>query len=147
MEKLNFNCALKNTPTARKSKSNQLMLIEKIESFIKRMRWKAHFYLKKNTSHTSYINYGCKTQNYPSQFKELQNFEKDLLDTIKLIKSWIVKDPFQRKLKEGISNIKSSLDVYTFDYKIINIYNYLHDFIKRYCMKISPNPIKTKQPV
>ena len=121
------------------------MLIEKNKSFIKRMRWMAHFYLKKNTSQISYINYDFK--NYPSQSKELQNFEKDLLDTIKLIKSWIVKDPFQRKLKEGISNIKSSLDVYAFDYKITNIYNYLHDIIKSYCMKISPNPIKNKQTV
>ena len=123
------------------------MLIEKIKSFIKRMRWKAHFYLKKNTSHISYIDYDFKTKNYPSQSKELQNFEKDLLDTIKLIKSWIVKDPFQRKLKEGISNIKSSLDVYAFDYKITNIYNCLHNIIKSYCMKISPNPIKNKQTV
>ena len=106
------------------------MLIEKNKSFIKRTRWKAQFYLKKNTSHISYINYDFKTKNYPSQSKELQNFEKDLLDTIKLIKSWIVKDLFQRKLKEGISNIKSSLDVYVFDYKITNIYNYLHNIIK-----------------
>ena len=123
------------------------MLIEKIKSFIKRMRWKAHFHLKKNTSHIAYINYDFKTKNYPSQSKELQNFEKDLLDTIKLIKSWIVKDPFQRKLKESISNIKSSLGVYAFDYKITNIYNYLHNIIKSYCMKISPNPIKNKQTV
>ena len=86
------------------------MLIEKIKSFIKRMRWKAHFYLKKNASHISYINYDFKTKNYnPKNYK---NFDKNLLDTIKLIKSWIVKNPFQRKLKEGISNIKSSLDVY-----------------------------------
>ena len=144
MEKINFNCSLKNIPTATKSKWNQLMLIEKNKSFIKQTRWKAHFYLKKNTSHISYINYDFKTKNYPSQSKELQNFEKDLLDTIKLIKSWIVKDLFQRKLKEDISNIKSSLDVYLFDYKITNIYNYLHDIIKSYCMKMSPNPIKNK---
>ena len=120
------------------------MLIEKNKSFIKQTRWKTHFYLKKNTSHISYINYDFKTKNYPSQSKELQNFEKDLLDTIKLIKSWIVKDLFQRKLKEDISNIKLSLDVYVFDYKITKIYNYLYDIIKRYCMKMSPNPIKNK---
>ena len=47
------------------------------------------------------------TRNYPPQCKELQNFEKDLLDTVKLIKFWIVKDNFQRKPKDDMLNIKS----------------------------------------
>ena len=98
------------------------MLMEKIESVIKRMRWKAHFYLKKDTSNIAYINYGFKTRNYPPLCKELQNFEKDFLDTIKLIKFWIVKYNFHRKLKEDISNIKSSPDVYAFADKTTNIY-------------------------
>ena len=77
MEKISFSCFLKIIPTVTKSKLNQLTLIEKIESFIKRMRRKAHFYLKKNTSHISDINYGFRTKNYPLKSKELQNFEKD----------------------------------------------------------------------
>ena len=52
----------------------------------------------------------------------MQNFEKDLLDTIKLIKFRIVKDSFQRKLNEDILNIKSSLDVYALADKTTNIY-------------------------
>ena len=47
---------------------------------------------------------------------------KILLDTMKLIKFWIVKDNFQRKLKEDILNIKSSPDVYAFADKTTNIY-------------------------
>ena len=121
MEKINFNYSLKNIPTPTKA-SYQLMLMEKIESFIKRMHWKAHFYLKKVASNIAYTNYGFKTRNCASQCKELQNFEKDLLDIIKLIKFQIVKDNFQRKLKEYISNIKSSPDVYTFADKTTNIY-------------------------
>ena len=95
--------------------------MEKIESVIKRMRWKAHFYLKKDTSNIAYTNYDFKTKNYPPQCKEPQNFGKDLLDTIKLIKFRIVKDSFQRKVKEDISNIKSSPDVYPFADKTTNI--------------------------
>ena len=98
------------------------MLIEKIESVIKRMRWKAHFYLKKDTSNIAYTNYGFKARNSPLQCKELQNFEKDLLDTIKLIKFRIVKDSFQRKQNENILNIKSSPDVYALADKTTNIY-------------------------
>ena len=122
MEKINFNYSLKNIPTPAKT-SYQLMLMEKIESVIKRMRWKAHFYLKKDTSNIAHTNYGFKTRNYPPQCKELQNFEKDLLDTIKLIKFRIVKDNFQRKLKEDILNIKSSRNVNAFAEKnTTNIY-------------------------
>ena len=61
------------------------------------------------------------TKNYPLQCKELQNFEKDLLDTMKLIKFQIVKDDFQRKLKKVILNIKSLPDVYAFADKITNV--------------------------
>ena len=98
------------------------MLMLKIESIVKRMRWRAHFYLKKDTSNIAYTNYGFKTRNYQPQCKEIQNFEKDLLDTMKLIKFRIVKDNFQGKLKEDIFNIKSSPDVYVFSDKTTNIY-------------------------
>ena len=97
------------------------MLMEKIESVIKRTQWKEHFYLRKDTSNIAYINYGFKTRNYGSQWKELQNFENVLLDTIKLIKFWVGKNNFQRKLKEYISNIKTSPDVYAFADKTTNI--------------------------
>ena len=95
------------------------------------MRWKAHFNLKKDTSNIPYTNYGFKTRNYPPQCKELQIFEKDLLDTIKLIEFRFVKDHFQRKLKEDISNIKSSPDVYALADKTTNIYKLpLQDYRK-----------------
>ena len=42
MEKINFNYSLKNIPIPSKS-SYQLELIDKIESLIIRMRWKAHY--------------------------------------------------------------------------------------------------------
>ena len=51
--------------------------MKKTESVIKRMRLKVHFYLQKDTSNIAYINYGFKKRNYSSQYKELQNFEKD----------------------------------------------------------------------
>ena len=142
MEKINFKYSLKNIPTPTKT-SYQLMLMEKFESVIKRMRWKAHFYLKKDARNIDYTNYGFKTRNYRPQCKEPQNFEKDLLDTIKLIKFKIVKDNFQRKLKEDILNIKPSPDVYAFADKTTNIYrlppqdykNLLNENITKSCKK------------
>ena len=148
MEKINFNYSLKNIPTPTKA-SYQLMLMEKIEGVVKRMQWKAHFYIKKDKSNIAYTNYVFKTRNYPPQCKELQNFEKDLLDTIKLIKFWIVKNSFQRKLNEDILNIKSSPDVYAFADKTDNIYKLspqdyrklLHENITK-SYKISPTRLE-----
>ena len=65
---------------------------------------------------------------------------KRLIDTIILIKFWIVKDNFQRKLNKDISNIKSPPDVYAFADKTVNIYKIpshnhkklLHENIKIY---------------
>ena len=121
MEKTIFNYSLKNIHIPTKT-SYQLMLMEKIEIVIKRMWWKAHFYIKKDPSNIAHTNYGFNTRNYRSQCKELQNFQKDLLDTIKLIKFWIVKISFQRKLNEDILNIKSSPDVYALAGNTTNIY-------------------------
>ena len=59
------------------------------------------------------------------------NFEKELLDAIKIIKLQIVKDNFQRKLKEGSSNIKSSPDVHAFADKTTNIYKLLPQNYKK----------------
>ena len=86
---------------------------------------------QKDTNSIAYTNYGFITRNYPPQCKELQNFEKDLLDTIKLIKFRIVKDNFQRKLKEDILNIKSSPNIYAFAEKTTNIYKLLPQDYKK----------------
>ena len=57
--------------------------------------------------------------------------EKVLLDTIQLIKFWIAEHNFQRKLNEGISNIKSSPDVYAFADKTTNIYQFFPQGYKK----------------
>ena len=46
MEKIYFNYSLKNIPVPSRT-SYKLQLIDKIEILIKRMRWKAHFFLNK----------------------------------------------------------------------------------------------------
>ena len=47
MEKLNLNYSLKNIPIT-DNISYQVKLIEKIESVLKRMRWRAHFFLNQS---------------------------------------------------------------------------------------------------
>ena len=147
MEKINFNYSLKNIPLPSKS-SYQLKLIDKVESLIKRMRWKAHFFLSNtyDDSNNKKANYGFKTRNYPGQCKELQNFEKDLQDMIKSIKFRKVKDEFQAKMKDDISLINGSTNVFMFADKTTNMYEVspteykklLHDNITETYRKSTP---------
>ena len=85
--------------------------------------------------------------NYPPQCKELQKYEKDLLDTMKLIKSRIVKENFQRKLKENILNINSSPDNYAFAAKTTNIYKLLPQDYNKLLHKNITKSYKKLQPV
>ena len=86
MEKLNYKYSFKNISTPTKT-SYQLTLLEKIESAIKRMRYKAYFFLngdnKENDTKTSF---GFKSRYYPPLCTELEHFEKDLINIIKSIK-------------------------------------------------------------
>ena len=117
MERTNLNYLLKNIPIPTKS-SYQLKLIEKIESVIKRMRWKTFLFLRDNSDTNKTINnniseneketFRFKSKQYPAQINELQSFEKDLLDMIKSIQFRNMKDDFQTTMKNDISKIISS---------------------------------------
>ena len=89
MNSQSFNYSLKNIPIP-DNNSYKLLLIEKIESFVKRICWKAFFFLndsegEKNTN-TSGIqnnpdnNFGFKTFNTPPKYVELERFEEDLFN-------------------------------------------------------------------
>ena len=79
------------------------------------MRWKAHLFLQEY--HESYISkedFGFKSKNIPPQYKQKEAFERKFLDMIPYIKFPPEKDPFQKKLKEDISKIKESPNVFVF---------------------------------
>ena len=86
MEKISFSYSLKNIPYPDKS-SYTFKLMEKIESVIKRIRWKAHFYLNKETQEKQQKNTsGFKSRHHPPQCNLFEEFEKDVFDIIKSIK-------------------------------------------------------------
>ena len=71
-------------------------LFAKLEKIIKRMRWKALFFLKDdNEKYDSLVNevefykkeemYGFKSFRKPPQIKEMEQFEKDFYDIVKTI--------------------------------------------------------------
>ena len=85
MERISVNYSLKNIPVP-PPPSYKLKLIEKIESVIKRMRWKANFYLNKDDENkntkTENETYGLKTRKCPPQCKEVENFRKNLMNIV-----------------------------------------------------------------
>ena len=125
MEKLNYNYSFKNIPTPTKM-SHQLALIEKIESVIKTMRWKAHFLVngdnKENNSRTSF---GIKLRYHPPPCTELEHFENDLINIINNAKFTNNKNSFQKKLRADITEIKNSRNIYVFANKTNNVYEML----------------------
>ena len=122
MEKLDIDYSLKNIPIP-SNESYLMKLIEKIESVVKRMRWRAHFFLQENReSDIRREDFGFKSKITPPQCEHMEAFEKELLDIIPNIKFRSVKDAFQKKLKEDIPNIKQPPNVFIFSDKSSNIY-------------------------
>ena len=102
---------MKNITVPSKS-SPKLKLIDKIENIIKRMRWKAHFLRNGNFRETRKETYGYKSKQYRSQIKEVDMFQKDLFELVKSVKFRNRNDKFQNEMKDNISKIKSSLNVF-----------------------------------
>ena len=122
MEKLNLNYSLKNIPIPPRL-TYKTILIEKIESALKRMRWKAHFFLNPDASSDSDSNnYGFKSRACPPRMKEMDSFECDLFSIVNNITFRRVNDPFQAELKRDIEKIKASDNVFLFADKTTNLY-------------------------
>ena len=95
--------------------------MDKIEHVIKRMRWKAFFYINPSRENMQQT-YGLKTLNCPPKIKEMVLFERDLWDLVNKIKFRKVSSSFQNQLKEDIKAIKKSKKIFVFADKTSNIY-------------------------
>ena len=105
---------MKNIPIPPKN-SYLKCLIGKVESVIKRMRWKAHFYGKNSDERnlpTSEIDtdadgkYGFKSRKCPPQHEDLDRFEADLMDMVNNIQVRKRQNKFQTQLNNDIKNKK-----------------------------------------
>ena len=99
MENLDIDYSLKNIPIPF-NESYLIKLIEKIETVVKRMRWRAISSYKKSMK----LIFGEKTSEFkskstPPQCEYMEAFEKEFLDMIPNIEFRSVKDTFQKKLK------------------------------------------------
>ena len=85
MEQTNFGYSLKNIPLP-SEKTYLKCLMEKVESFLKRLRWKAHFFEKsaENDNEGTDSNFGFKSNKTPPQNEHLNAFEDDLYKALNL---------------------------------------------------------------
>ena len=74
-------------------------MMEKVESFIGRFRWKANVFDKKKHP-VNNMNFGCKSNSTPPQHELLSPFEEDLYNMIRSINFKTVRTDFQKKLAE-----------------------------------------------
>ena len=122
MEKLNYNYPFKNITTPTKT-SYQLALVEKIESVIKRMRWKALVFSngdnKENNTKTSF---GFKSRYHPPPCTELEHFEINIINIINNVKFTNNKNRFQKNPRADITEIQDSRNIYVFADQTNNVY-------------------------
>ena len=120
MEARNLGYSMKNVPIPQKQCYLKSMM-EKIESFITKLRWKVHFSDKKEHA-VNNMNFGFKSSFTPPQHELLSPFETDLYDMIRSISFKPVKNDFQKKLTEDTNNIKSSENLLIFAGKTTSLY-------------------------
>ena len=75
MERIRFACSLKNIPIPSRN-AYQLLVIYKIESVIKRIRWKVHFFLINIYDTNDNMNketYGFKSKTSPWHYKRIRD--------------------------------------------------------------------------
>ena len=102
MEKVNLGYSTKNMPLPRKDEYLK-RFIEKTEDFIRRLRWKANYFLNRTES-TANKSYGFKSRNSPPQIHELIPFEEDMTRLIQNIQFKDTKSSIQKKLNCDIKN-------------------------------------------
>ena len=98
-------------------------LLEKTESMIRRMRWKALFFEKPELKGEDYETYGFKSPKAPPQMPLLNQFEKDVYNLVSNVQFDKHRSNFQKKLSGDVREIKQSQNVLVSADKTTNLYS------------------------
>ena len=110
--RVSLGYSLKNIPTP-SANSYRKRLIEMTERFIKRMRWRAFFFLRgTKDDNTDKENFGFQSRKSAPHIEELRAFEEDLLKLIGNVRFRRINDDFQQTLKKNLSKIKTALEIF-----------------------------------
>ena len=108
LEQVNLGYSLKNIPIPTNNQYLKYLII-KVESFIRRIRWRVFFCDSDDKAeHLEYNTYGFKTENCPPQSSDLNAFEDALYNLVHTIKFKRRPNSFQAKLAEDMKQITNS---------------------------------------
>ena len=130
MEKINLGYSLKNIPIPGKESYMKNML-GMIESFLRRIRWKAYWFNQKDTNTAKKETYGFNSENVPPTDDQLSGFENDLYEMANGIQFRRVQNPFLQKLSADTRKINASNEVYVPADKTTNLYKVPPDEYKK----------------
>ena len=149
MEKFNIGYSTKNIPLPSQNDFLQ-RLIEKTEHFLRRMRWKAFFFLNPDASTSSKKSFGFKSTKNPPPIDELKEFEDDMLKMVQSTKFKQVNNPFLNKLKDDTDRITKETKLLIPADKTTNFYklepskynDLLEQNITKSYKKAAPNTVR-----
>lgn len=149
MDLIRLNYSTKNIPIAPQHIYRK-QLINKTENFLKRMRWKALFYLNPDLKSISKETYGFNSRKSPPPIKEMTEFENKLIDIISNVEFVKKQSTFQSKLRSDVNDIRKDdkllikADKTNNYYKIdVNEYNNLiQNSITKTYKKAPPSTVK-----
>ena len=129
MDQFHIAYSLKNIPIPSRFQYQKL-LVNKIESFSRRLRWKTFFILNPgNDIEKVKETFGFKTTNNPPQLSEIKAFEDDLFKLVTNIKFRHTNNHFQRTLKSDKAKISKTTEVIVPADKSPNLYKInTHDY-------------------
>ena len=129
-------------------------MVEKVECFIRKLRWKAYHFCKENGQDVNrrFTDFGFTTPATLPQNKYLDAFENDMYEMIGKIEFIKVRNIFRNKLKQDLETIRSSKNLLAFADKSTNLYELskesheklLHDSITQTYKK---PPVNAKQKI
>lgn len=122
MERLNLNCSTKNIPIP-KSKDYLKRFVEMTEKLIRRMRWRAFFFLNPDAKQEQNETYGFNSKKSPPKIPELNEFETKMTNLIQNIEFRKPRySEFQNGLSNQIKTISKDNDIYVPADKTNNFY-------------------------
>ena len=130
MDRKNLGYSSKNIPLPSRN-SYVKRLIEKTETFLRNMRWKALFFEQPDAKGKIIDTYGFKSIKTPPQMERLKAFETDMYDMIGKIEFSHQRNDFLRKLDSDVKEIRKSGNVFVSADKSTNLYELSADEYKK----------------
>ena len=150
LKHINVRYSLKNIPIP-STKHHMKCLIDKLDNFIRRLRWKAHFFdTQSDNYYNENKNFGFKLEHYPLQHKGLNAFEADLYELARSIQFKKVHNSFFSKLSQDVKRIAICSSLFLPADKTTNLYKMgiidskklLHDNVTVNCQITNASNVK-----